>query len=141
MTHGLPPTPTNTWFVPGGQGTKSHFFSGTFFSSTSRAQRPSRIRKSSCSDSRWYMQFDLPGRRTCSLIPRWGKERFPSNGQTQPNPSLCHQRLARAFTTNQPPVDGVSPPFSRFNRARFAIFGPLSPKGDILEWLRPGSPL
>src|SRR5256886_448642 len=122
IPHGSSPAPTKTWFVPGGQWTKSQACSGRSSPSTSSRHSPNRTRKSSCWFSRWYMQAGWPGSSTPMLIPSCSNDGSPSNTVPEPNFSCSNQRASFAFTTNQPSPLGTRPESVLSNGASGTIF-------------------
>src|SRR4051794_30028419 len=138
ITHGPSPAPTNVWFVPGGQCTKSHCFSGRSCSSMISTHSPASTKKSSWPDSAWYMPDGLPGSSAASVNPvlpkcsgcRSGRSASTrsvlSNPHRPPNASCRTHAASPALTTNHPGVVGASPDPTSSSRASSNIPAPFS---------------
>jgi hypothetical protein len=112
--HGAAPAPMIVWFVPGGQCTKSHVRSLRSSPSMMSIASPASTRKSSWSDSQWYIAIGSPGPRSVRLIPSCMKsvapsKPAPSNSHSTPRPFRSHHCVSHAFRTNQPSPFGTRP--------------------------------
>jgi hypothetical protein len=86
--------------------------------STISSASPETTRKSSWSASQWYIAMGSPGPSTYTAIPSCGNSGSPSKSQAAPRPSRSHQRVSRAFRTNQPSPVGMSRYIHLFDQQR-----------------------